>query len=61
MPSYVYACDCDNRAEVAHSIHDEPAVNCGKCGNSMKRIPQGAAVQFKAGGFYSVDSKKSQP
>ena len=59
MPSYIYVCLCGDSTELAHSIHVDPQVKCGKCGQEMKRRPQGAAVQFNAGGFYSVDSKKS--
>jgi predicted nucleic acid-binding Zn ribbon protein len=59
MPSYLYLCVCGDKTEVSHSIHLDPEVKCGDCGQVMQRRPQGAAIQFNAGGFYSVDSKKS--
>ena len=42
-----------------HSIHLDPEVKCKKCSKPMTRRPQGALIKFMAGGFYSVDSKKS--
>lgn len=59
MPSYLYICVCNYKTEISHSIHVDPEVKCGDCGKEMQRRPQGAAIQFNAGGFYSVDSKKS--
>jgi len=59
MPSYLYLCVCGDSTEVSHSIHLDPEVKCGDCGEEMQRRPQGAAIKFNAGGFYSVDTKQS--
>lgn len=59
MPSYIYVCECGDSTEMQHSIHLEPEVKCRKCSKPMTRRPQGALIKFMAGGFYSVDSKKS--
>lgn len=59
MPNYMYVCKCGDSIEMQHSIHLDPEVKCKKCSNRMERRPQGALIKFMAGGFYSVDSKKS--
>lgn len=59
MPDYLYICECGQKQDISHSIHVEPQVLCPKCGKGMQRRPGGISIQFKAGGFYSVDSKNS--
>lgn len=60
MPNYLYVCECGDSTEIQHSIHLDPEVKCKKCSKPMVRKPQGALIKFMAGGFYSVDSKKSE-
>lgn len=57
MPNYTYQCKCGHKLDVTHSIHLDPEYKCPDCKVVMQRVPQTAAVQFKAGGFYSTDSK----
>lgn len=57
MPNYTYQCKCGHKLDVTHSIHLDPEYKCPDCKVVMQRVPQTASVQFKAGGFYSTDSK----
>jgi putative FmdB family regulatory protein len=52
MPTYVYVCPkCDNLDNLAHSIHEDPEIYCGKCETQMSRKPQGYALSIKPFGF----------
>ena len=58
MPTYSYLCECGNEYEMLHSIHEDPEVECGQCGGTMRRKPSAAATQFSGSGFYSTDKNK---
>ncbi len=58
MPTYSYQCDCGERRDVFHSIHESAQLECEKCGGPMRRVLTAPAVQFKGPGFYTTDKKK---
>ena len=53
MPIYTYGDSNQHTQQIAHSIKDDPAVICPKCGEAMKRIPQATRVQFNGKGWAS--------
>ena len=55
MPTYSYECLCGHTNDVQHSIHEDPKIECNKCGGGMSRKPAVAAVAFRGSGFYSTD------
>lgn len=61
MPTYGYECtSCGHGFELFQKITAEPAKNCPKCGNRVRRlIGGGAGIIFKGSGFYTTDYKKS--
>ena len=60
MPTYVYECPCGQTYDVQHSIHEEPEIECQKCGGEMSRIPQRTSVTFSSPGFYSTDNTRKR-
>lgn len=55
MPNYHYQCEKKHQMDVNHSIHENPAMTCKKCGGAMVRVPKTIIVTFNGSGFYSKD------
>lgn len=55
MPFYTYKCSEGHTKELNHSLLVEPAPNCDKCKERMKRVPKTVTVTFKGSGFASND------
>lgn len=57
MPDYTYQCENKHRADIEHSIYEDPEIICGECQGRMGRVPAGIAPRFVGKGFYSTDKK----
>lgn len=62
MALYEYECaKCANKFEVRRNFNDESSVVCPKCQGQGQRIFSPAAVIFNGSGFYTTDTRKSEP
>lgn len=62
MALYEYECvKCSNRFEVRRTFNNESAVVCPRCQGQGRRIFSPTAVIFNGSGFYTRDSRKSEP
>jgi putative FmdB family regulatory protein len=62
VPTYEYECgDCEHRFERKQRFNDEPVSACPECKGKARRVIHSAPVIFKGSGFYSTDSRKSDP
>jgi len=61
MPTYAYRCqECGHEFDFFQSMLDDPLTECPQCKGSVKRlIGKGIGIQFKGGGFYVTDAKKT--
>jgi putative FmdB family regulatory protein len=56
MPTYEYRCKKGHTFELFHSIRDDSAKRCPRCGSRALRVPSGGAgLLFKGSGFYVTD------
>jgi putative FmdB family regulatory protein len=56
MPTYNYRCTKGHVFELFHSMSDERAKRCPRCGARARRVPAGGAgLLFKGTGFYITD------
>lgn len=59
MPNYNFKClDCGHKFQKLLPVgHEEQ--KCLECGHPSQKVLEAPGVQFKSGGFYITDSKKS--
>ena len=62
MALYEYECKkCSNRFDVRRSFSDESDVVCPSCQGQGQRIFSPVSAIFNGSGFYTTDSRSSNP
>lgn len=55
MALYEYKCECGEKADISHPMHEGPTVYCPKCLKIMRKGFGTPWLSFSGSGFYSTD------